>query len=68
MKKASNIGFIGAILWLLVDVLGAVISAARAISEGWFYYNISMYIFEFVEWVCLATLVFFIYTFKKRIN
>lgn len=68
MRKSVKIGLVGAILWIIADVMGTVISVSRAIAEGWFSYNITMFIFEFVEWLCLATLVFFIYTFKKRLN
>lgn len=68
MKQAAVIGLIGAILWLVVDIIGTVLNMIDAISGGWFSYNVIYFILEFVGLLCIATLIIFIATFKNRIK
>lgn len=68
MKQAAVIGLIGAILWLVNDIIGTISNMTEAISEGWFSYNIIYFILDIVGWLCIATLILFIATLKKRIK
>lgn len=68
MKQASNIGLMGAILWLAADFIGTTVSMAEAIIEGWFSYNVLSYASDMVEWIGIVSLIIFILTFKNRIK
>lgn len=68
MKRVATIGLIGAIAWLIIDAFGTIMSLIHAINEGWFSYNITSYVIDMAEWVGIASLIFFLITFKNRLK
>lgn len=68
MKKASNIALVSAIIIFLANTTLYIIDIVKAIELDYLTYYVNDYLLGFIACICLISLVYFMYSFNKRLK
>lgn len=68
MKNAAKIALVSAITIFLAQTILYIINLVKAIELNYLTYYVNDYLLGFIACICLISLVYFMYSFNKRLK